>query len=327
MKRLLPIWLFFIALTATKAQDRIITVQKDTIDCRIISVGDERIIYEQETSEFQVVGKSIATSNVLHYLRLNQPGVDRDPYRAPFSLDRPERPYLLTIQGGMARLFTDFGSYKNTLVEMGVPTSEADDYIGQLKNGLHIHAAFHYLLSKNVGIGVDYSLFYSASEKNFLIPGYNQMSLPVFVHLSLDEKLYAHFSGLSLLFQQFPGSAGKLKISETLSSGLFLFRNEVRSSEYQTYWNEGAGYNIGYQQYYDQANAVTTGATVGIKGGLSVEYQISPGFSAGLAGNFIWAKLQKASYKDADNEINDQELETAIDVSHLDYGLTVRYSF
>jgi hypothetical protein len=327
MKRLLIALLFIIALASTKAQDRIITIQNDTIECRIISIGDERIIFEQETSENYAVGKSIATSNVSQYFRLNVPGVNMGSYGRPAWLQRSERPYLFTLQGGMARLSTDFSAYKSWMTAIGVPASEADDYIGKLKNGFHINAAFHYLLFSNIGVGVDYSLFYSASDKDFLISGYNPMNLPMYVKQSLNEKVFIHFAGPSLLLQQFPGNSGKIKILESLSSGIVMFRNEIRSNDYTSYGSENAGFNTVSLLYYENANSLTTGSTFGIKGGVSVEYCILPQLSAGLTGNFIWAKLKKASFKNANNEINDQELEKAMKVSHLDYGLTLRCNF
>lgn len=327
MKRPLLTLLFLMALTATKAQDRIITIQNDTIECRIVSVGDARIIYEQASSEDYAVGKSMAISDVQHYYRSSQSDFKKGNDWLQTALQMPEHPYLFTLQGGLARSFTDYGTYKEMLIYNGIPASQASDYIEKLKNGFHINAGFHYLVFKNMGFGVDYSFFYSSSDKDFLINAYNDMNLPLFVTISQDEKIYTHFIGFSFLFQQFPGSKGKFKITETLSPGLASLRNETRSNQYNTYWHEDGSYYTPYKQYYDQFNAVTSGTAFGVKGGLSVEYCILPQVSAGLAGNFVWAKLRKVSYKDANNEFNNEELEKALDISHLDYGLTVRYSF
>ena len=327
MKKLLLILLFFMSLAATKAQDKIITVKKDTIECRIISVGGERINYEQKTSENHVTGKSIAISDVYQYFREEQPGALNGLDRPKTTRQKPEQRYLLTIQGGLARSFTDFDSFKNMMAGLGVTESETDNYIGKLKNGYYMNADFHYLMTTFLGVGVDYSLFHLASEGNFLINGYGGMNIPVYVNMDLKEKIYTHFIGTSVLFQQFPDRKRKIKITETLSPGIVIFRNEKRGNEYQIYWDDNGYYNGLPPQYYDNTNTVTKSTAFGAKAGLALEYCISPQLSAGLAGNFIWAKLQKVSFKGFNNDMKDQKLEKAINVSHIDYGFIVRYNF
>jgi hypothetical protein len=327
MKKSLLILLFFMSLAATKAQDKIVTIRKDTIECRIISVGAERISYEQKTSGNQVTGKSIAISDVLQYFRTGQPDGNNGFHRPKNSRQKPERRYLFSLQGGLAHSFTDYDNFKNTMTASGVPASKADDYIGKLKNGYHLNAGFHYLLTTFMGVGADYTFFQSASDGEFLINGYGGMNVPLYVNVSMHEKLYTHFAGPSVLFQQFPDRKGKIKISEILSPGIVLFRDESRGNEYQIYWGDNDYYSGQPPQYYDQSNAVTKSTTFGAKGGLSLEYCFTPQLSAGLAANFIWAKLHKVSVKSLNYDMEDQELESAISISHIDYGFTVRYNF
>lgn len=327
MKRLLPVLLFCMSLAATHAQDKIITIQKDTIECRIISVGAERISYEQKIAENYVAGKSIAIADVLQYFRSQHSDAVQGIVGLKVSRPKPERRYLLTIQGGLAHSFTEFAESKNYMTSIGISVSEADDYIGKLKNGYHLNAGFHYLLTNFLGVGADYSFFYSASEGEFLISGYGGMNLPVFAQMDLNEKVFTHFAGPSVLFQQFPGKERKLKISETLSPGIVMFRGESRGIEYQMYWGEDGYYYGEPPQYYDQANSVTKSTAFGVKGGLSVEYFVAPQLSAGLTGSFLWAKLQRISMKSLDYDVEDQKLENAISVSRIDYGFSVRYSF
>gem|GEM_PF-721303 len=326
MKQSLLISLFvMLLLTATKAQDKIVTTGKDTIECRIISVGTERINYEQKAAGNQVTGKSIAISEVLQYFRTGQSGKSKRNDRIRTSRQKPERRYLFSLQGGLAHSFTDFDNYQNMMIQSGVPVSQAEDYVGKLKNGYHLNAGFHYLLATFMGIGADYTFFQATSDGKFLING-GSGSVPVYVTASIREKLYTHFAGPSVLFQQFPGK-GKIKISETLSPGIVLFRGETRSNDYQIYWGNNDYYDGQPPQYYDQSNSLTTSKAFGAKGGVSLEYCFTHQLSAGLAANFIWAKLHKASVKSLNYNEEDQELDKALSVSHLDYGFTVRYNF
>lgn len=108
---------------------------------------------------------------------------------------------------------------------------------------------------------------------------------------------------------------------------MMLFRDESRSQQY-TYWSGNSDYYEGIPpQYFEYANSVLTGKTIGGKASLSVEYCFTPRFSAGLAGNFTWAELRKASFKSMYDEVEDQKLADRIDLSRIDYGISIRYNF
>lgn len=328
MEKLMLIFLFFVSLAAAKAQDKIITIKQDTIECRIVSINAERISYEQKTSDKHVVGKSILISDVLQYFRrgkLDSFGdiIDHEKTKR----ERPEHCWLFSLQGGLSHSLTDYSDFKNFMLNYGSSASGADDYIRKLENGYHINTSLHYLLTTFFGLGVDYNLFYSASKGEFWVQGYGGMNLPLYNNVELDERLYTHFAGASVLFQQFPDRNRRIKISETVSPGIVLYRGESRDNELQTYWGDNDTYYGEPPQYYDQANSVTKSTTFGAKGGLSIEYVITPQLSAGLAGNFMWAKLHKVSVKSSENDMKDQKLEKPLDISHIDYGFTVRYNF
>lgn len=327
MKKLLLIILFFVSWTAAKAQDKIITIKQDTIECRIVSINAERISYEQKTSDNHFAGKSIPTSEVLHYSRTGKPdrldGLDLEKAQR----ERPEHRWLFSLQGGLAHSFTDYSDFKNILLNQGNSASATNDYFSKLENGYHFNASLHYLLSSFVGLGIDYNLFYSASKGEFMYKGYGGINVPVYMKLRLDEKVYTQFAGASFLFQQFPDKKKKIRISQILSPGMVLIRNESRDNQYQPYGGYGYGYPYSGPSYYDQANSLTTGIAFGAKGSLAIDYALTPQLSAGLAGNFMWAELQKVSTKNSVSETKDQELEKSINLSHIDYGFTVRYNF
>lgn len=328
MEKLLLIFLFFVSLAAAKAQDKIITIKQDTIVCRIVSVNAERISYEQKISDKQVAGKSIQISDVLQYFRTGKPdSFDDIIAHEKNKQERPGHRWLFSLQSGLAHSLTNYSNYRDLMLNAGSSASEANDFTRELENGYHINTSLHYLLTNFLGLGAEYNLFYSASKGEFLAQGYGAMNLPVYSNVGLNERLYCHFAGVSVLFQQFPDTRKRIKISETISPGIVLFRDENRGSEFQDYWGDKDSYAGAPPQYYDHANNVTKSTTFGAKGGLSIEYLISPQLSAGLAGNFMWAKLHKISVKSLEYDTKDQKLEKSMDVSHIDYGFTVRYNF
>lgn len=326
MRKLLLIWLFAISLTTVSAQDKIITIRMDTIECLILSVNAERIIYEQKTDGGLITGKSISISDVLQYFRSEQPESKGEVYCQKHERRQPELRYLFSLQCGAAHTFTDFSDFKNMIVNNRNTAQKADDYIKKLKNGYHVSSEFHYLLTTFLGLGAGYSFFYSESEGKFFT-SWSVMNIPIFSTVEIDEKIYTHFAGISALFQQSLGRNKTIRITETISPGVVFFRDEARGMEIQ---NFGGLYQPSGQappQYYDYSNSRTKSSAFGIKGGLSAEYCITPNLSAGLNGNFMWSKLYKLSAKNSEFDIEGQKLEKAINISRIDYGITVRYNF
>lgn len=328
MEKLLLIFLFFVSLATVKAQDKIITIKQNTIECRIVSVNAERISYEQKTSDKHVIGKSIPISDVLQYFRSGKPDSFGDIItHEKTNRKSPGHRWLFSLQGGLAHSLTDYSDFRNLMLNAGSSASEADDYTRKLENGYHINTSLHYLLTTFLGLGADYNLFCSASKGEFLTQGSGEMNLPLYTNVGLNERLYSHFAGVSVLFRQFPDRKKRIKILETISPGIVLFREESRGSEFQVYWGDNDSYAGAPPQYYDHANNVTKSTTFGAKGSLSIEYGITPQISAGLAGNFMWARLHKISVKSSEYDTKDQKLENPMNISHIDYGFTVRYNF
>lgn len=335
MRKLLLIILFFVSWAAAKAQDKIITVRHDTIECRIISINAERISYEQKTPDDLLVGKSISTLEVLRYDRTGRLSREGNPLGdVKVGREHPEHRWLFSLQGGWSRSFTDYDDSRMNMVNVGNSASAVDDYFGKLKNGYHLNASIHFLLSSSFGLGVDYNLFYAASRGEFLVFDYSQIDLPHFYKYSTDVRIYSHFTGVSVLFQQFPDKGKKLKISETISPGIVQFRKEGRDIRHYGRYSYGygygyGGYGYGYEgpSYYQPFNSVLTSAPLGVKGSLAIDYALTSHLSAGITGDFMRAKVRKASVKNSIFDNNEQELETPLNISHLDYGFIVRYNF
>ncbi|MCE4565447.1 hypothetical protein INQ51_14105 [Maribellus sp. CM-23] len=327
MKNLLLTLILLISFCATYAQDKIITTQKDTIECRIISVNADRISYEQKIGNNKVSGRTIATSEVLQYLRSDTQQTALAAYKLRRPNQIPEHRFLFSVQSGLSHSFTDYGNFKTFLTSQGNSASAADDYIKKLKNGYFFNTSIHYLLNSYMGVGIDYSFMYSSSEDDFMNMGYSPMNVPAYVRYNQGDKTFSNFIGASLLFKQSIGNKGVLRISESIAPGLLLFRNESRSNTYQIYWGNNTSYEGEPPYYLDYYNTLNHSKTFAVKGGLSAEYCFTPQISAGVTCNYTWAKLRKISIKSSDNEINDQELENDIDVSHIDYGFIFRFSF
>jgi len=79
MKKVIISLLISIPLQIISGQDKIITIEQDTIHCRIISVSPTHIQYEQKAENENTVGKFIPAEQVLVYFRSPQPA-EINPY-------------------------------------------------------------------------------------------------------------------------------------------------------------------------------------------------------------------------------------------------------
>lgn len=220
---------------------------------------------------------------------------------------------LFSVQGGLAFSMNEHDGFKSSLLSMEGADSEVNDFIYKLVHGYHVSSSLHYLVTSYFCLGIDYNLFFSASKGQFVGQGYSEWNIPVYMVVDLDERIYNSFVGVSAFFQQVPDESVRIKFSESISSGIVTFREETRVRE--------------FKNYYDQFNSVTKGSTFGIKGGLAIDYGITSQLSAGVSVNFTLARLKKLSVMRSFQDINDFELEDPMNISHLDYGLNIRYNF
>ena len=313
-------------LLTGQAQDKVITQNGDTILCRIISISNETIVYEQKIDEKRVTGKHILLREVAEYSRtLTQ---TQNEIRVS---QTPERPYLFSLQSGLSHLFVDLSETREMYIQYyGLTSQETDKYINKIKNGFFINANFHYLTTNYLGIGIDYNFFRSASKGDFITNanyGYGSTDrLPVYLTINSDERTYLNFIAPSVLFMQYLGENKKIRLTESLAPGAIFMRLESRSNDYLPYWGTNS-YIIGNPpMYYAQSGSVVTGLNFAAKVSLSLDYCITPNWSAGLTGNFIWANIKKIRQKYRQSE-ESTTLDESITFSHLNYGLVIRYNF
>ncbi|HCE56711.1 MAG TPA: hypothetical protein DER09_02665 [Prolixibacteraceae bacterium] len=318
----------FVAYFAVSAQDKIITIQHDTIECRIISVSADRISYEKEMSDNQIAGKSIATTEVLQYFRSaqNKNRIFSD-LRNPV-LNKPAYRWMFSLQGGLSNCFNDYEEFKSLLTNNGNSESNVDDYIQNLNSGYFVNPGFHYLLTNFLGIGVEYSFFHSESDGEFIIkiPDNSGYNLPIYHTFLLNEKLYVHFAGASVLVIQNLGKNKKISLMERISPGMFFYRNESRNKDYQVFWGNSNYYEGQVPYYLDYANAASTGKSFGFKGGLSLNYSFTPRLTAGFTGNIVLSKLNQISIDGYRLNLENQKLENPLDISRFDYGISIFYN-
>ncbi|MCL1937451.1 MAG: hypothetical protein FWF52_03525 [Candidatus Azobacteroides sp.] len=307
-KSLIALLLLLFSLQFLSGQDKIITIEQDTILCRIVAISPAYIHYEQKGENQQVIGKFIPTEQVLEFLRTT-PSSETNPYLwiGDRQKIKPARPWLIGIQLGGASILTSSANDERAMINMNIPKSQASDYCKQLKQGWSFSGDIHYLLSNLFGVGARYSFFVSSAQQDFAIKANDYY--PEYMYLNIKEKQMIHYVGPSVIFQQWLDKNHKFQLNETLSAGYVHYRDEVR-------------------MMFPYPNLLVEGNTWGANVGLSAEYYPVSYLSVGLNADLIYAKLTKLDYstKEETQTVNLNKNDQ-LNLLRLDYSLSIRFHF
>lgn len=308
---LLPV--FLLLFFSTKAQDRIISIQHDTIHCTILSINNDRIRYELKNKDGSVTGRLMNLSQVVEYTRSPQLENNSKP-RKPKTLKPVNVPENLWCLG-----FNIGGSTMPWYFDNIQSSTAMPDYYNKLKTGFHINTSAHYMINSFLGVGAEYSFF----NTSFSGTAPSQYSPTLFLMVSEKYRQYINYLGPSVLFQQHLDVRRKFILSESLSGGVLFIRMEDQS----TYPNVDT---YGYADVTN--NSLLTANSLSAKLGLSAEYRLYRNVSVGVGGDFIWGSFKKASFEsrgpnDYSSSTQNQELPNAINISRIDYSVVLRYQF
>lgn len=303
---------FLLLFFSTKAQDKIISINRDTIHCNIVSIGNERILYELKNKDGSVTGKFIPLSQVAEYTCTHQQEINSKmgKQKAPKPVYTPANPWRFGFNIGVSNMPNYFDHLQST--------STLPDYYNKLKTGFHINTNLHYMIADFFGLGAEYSFL----KTNVSGSMQEEYSTSIFLTVSEKYRQYINYLGSSVLFQQHLDPGRKLVLSESLSAGVLFFRLE----------NQIAYPNINYSNYSDLANnTLLTGKSFSAKLGIAAEYRLLKNVSMGLGADFIWCKLKKASFESKGSNTSysskDQKLSNAIKLSRIDYSFVLLYHF
>ena len=296
--------LLFVLLTVftVQAQDRIVTVKNDTINCRIQSITDTHIRYEQPANGGFVTGKIILLTEVAEY------------YRKPVSTeirDKVENPWVLGISTG--------GGYLPWVMEI-IEESVDSENASKIENGYQLNTNAHYLFNPYFGAGLQYS-FFTSGYKGDVLTEVNP-TYPTYSYAYQRDRQYINYGGLSVLFQQSVGAKKKIQLSETLSTGVLFYRYE-----YQYY--RALPYSSGYS--IDMVNGLVEGVTLGASLGLSAGYHLTPKLMIGAGADFLFGMTKKVhvqskGYNEDYISEDDYTLNIPLNMSRINYSLVLRYT-
>jgi hypothetical protein len=313
MNRLILVLFFLLLFFKANAQDRIISINHDTINCSIVSVSNELILYIQINKDGSVSGNFIPLSKVATYSRSHKPGKNLKFHKPEIS--KPGDSYLNLICLKLNAGISTMPNFIDNLLYL----SPGPDFYNKLKSGFHLNVDAHYMFKNYFGLGLDYSFFKTSANGGIPL----EYSPSVFRMGTEKCRNYIKYFGGSVLFQQHLGTQRRFMLSETISAGMLFLRLEDQST--------CPDVNVfGYNDIIK--NSLLKGNSVAAKFGLTAEYRLFNTIWFGLGGNYMIGSVKKASIeaKSSDNSsssIEKQKLSEAIGISRIDYSFVLRYYF
>lgn len=248
------------------AQDKIITVENDTILCKVIRNNNHFISFMMNQQGIQTQGK-------LDRLKLKQIIIStQEPYsKATIPVFNRWR---VGLSGGLGYLVADIKAGKTAAMTLGLTQDQADEYYNQLTLGWQAGANIHYLLQPDFGVGINYRFFNSNADLWVTMDPHDGVNL---YYGKMVESMYVNYVGASVFALQPLTANKKLLINSAISAGLTMYRDEASMLE---------------------SKYLLTGKAFGLTFDLGLEYFIVKNISVGADLNLFASKIRKMTLGD-----------------------------
>lgn len=283
---------FFLSVSA---QDRIITISNDTIDCKINRVSAQSIQFTQFSGEVRT--KSSISRKDVKAWQVSE--VENTESSFDINVFQNER-WRFAITGGGGYRIASTKESRKILENQRISSSEIDSYFRQVKTGVKAAGQVHCMIWENYGLGIDYQFHHSSGSLHGTVdPG----DTFTFVYGEFTDDIYTNYVGLSLYMQHWINS--KFKFYGQVSSGLTLFREE---------------------SVIIYTPLLLTGKAYGGNTELGLEYFVGKRISVALSAGFFQSTISKIK---VNNGVTIQEIELEKEqmegLSRIDLGLGLRF--
>ena len=287
-------------ISSVYSQDKIITLNYDTIDCRISKISNNTIFFEVYTKGVRSTGK-ISLPSVLNYTISSKPVGNKKEKRT--IITDPFQRLRLGFNGGIDYLFASSKEAEAYMSDnLGITSSEAKSYYRDLKLGYHTNGSLTYLITPEYGAGIKYSFFSTSAGIESFVDPQDGVHL---IYASYNEQIYVNYVGAVFYAQQAFGNNNKFLLNSACSFGLATYRNE-------------AAY---LKEYY-----LITGRNIGTDVSIGFEYFINRKISVGADLSVLFSSIRKMEITDGINSNTiDLDKENYENLSRIGFSAGIRF--
>jgi len=244
LKTAVALFMFLGCLNLCKAQDLIVTVSSDSLNCKITQIQKEYIFFFYELNG-EIVRSSVPIDKVIYY--------EKDYYvMHGVLLERGEK-------GAVRKEKLRLGAYGGFSYMTGQIPANIDpflqDHLKRLKKGFHIGGDFNISLNKFLGLGAKYSLLITQDEMNNIL--FIDQTGNYTILGKIAERLIVHYFAPNVF----------IKTGKKTGNVFFIFDGSIGCLVYR---NNGT---------IVQNNFIMKGATIGMSIAPGVEVKVTSAFS------------------------------------------------
>jgi hypothetical protein len=237
----LSIITFFVFVFSSFAQDKIITLKHDTIDCKIIELNNNKIAFHITTKGIISTGV-LPRTEVLTYLvspesfhsLINQQKASDHKTEKKLnrvvndSIYKNHPRFSFQIHSGYGYLTASSAAAASNLVRYGFDSSLANDYYKRFRNTILSGVSFQFTPFEFKYYALSVGLTYMNQMSSSSISGTVDPGDGVhFYNGTYSEHIYANHYGLSLRHTFFFNKTKKTNVFLEGGSGLVTYRNEL----------------------------------------------------------------------------------------------------
>jgi hypothetical protein len=285
-------------ITGLSGQDRIITLNHDTIACKIQRVTRSDIHFDVSTQGVTTTGR-MPLAGILSYTVSSPEGsVPEDKSVST----RSAGGLRLGLNGGMGYIISSSKEAEEAMVNLGMTEEKARSYYSDLKTGWYGSADATWMINQKYGAGLRYKFFNTtAATEGYFDPG-DGFNL---YYATFRENIFVNYAGVSMFYQEPIGKKEVWSLYSAFSMGMAFYRNE-------------------FEVFY--GNFLITGNALGLDGSLGLEYRITPGISAGAELSIFTGTIRKIKITDGEmNETVDLEKDNYESLSRAEVSLGIRF--
>lgn len=194
------------------AQDRIVTWNNDTVNCKIIR-NRRRIV------DFQMNTGGIITYGKLRHDGIRQLVINNVPHNLSPG-ERSFSKWILNISGGPSFLTAGTAREKEVLMEQGLSRRQADRFYEQIMHGYQCTSGLNYFLSPSFATGLSYRFFRSSARIWATVDPHDEIHL---YYGRMSQKHYAQYASVSALYQPHLTPGKKLRLALTATAGILEY--------------------------------------------------------------------------------------------------------
>lgn len=281
-------------------QDRIITLNNDTIDCSINKVTRSEIYFDVTTRGVRTTGR-MPLAEVYSYSVSPASGNVPLYQNAGTGSGGTLR---IGLNGGMGYITSSANEAVESMVNMGVASETAKSYYRDLKTGWYGSGEASWMFHQKYGAGLKYKFFNTESGfESYFDPGDGY----TLFYSTYRENIYINYAGVSLFYSEPLGKSGKFNLYSAYSLGMTFYRNEL-------------------EVFY--GNLLITANAFGLDGSIGLEYRITPVIAAGAELSLFTSTIRKIQITDGEtSETVELEKENYENLSRAEGSIGIRFYF